>query len=83
MSEPAVLKLDAIVKTFHQGERALHILNGITAEVHAGEMVALVGPSGAGKSTLLHIAGLLERPDSGDVLIKGHAASRLDDGVEF
>jgi len=76
-----VLRLDKIVKTFHQGERALHILNGISAEVRAGELVALVGPSGAGKSTLLHIAGLLERADSGDVIIEGQAASQLDDGA--
>jgi lipoprotein-releasing system ATP-binding protein len=77
----AVLRLDMIVKTFHQGERPLHILNGISAEVCAGELVGLVGPSGAGKSTLLHIAGLLERADSGDVFIGGRAASRLDDGA--
>jgi lipoprotein-releasing system ATP-binding protein len=77
----AVLRLDKIVKTFHQGERPLHILNGISAEVRAGELVGLVGPSGAGKSTLLHIAGLLERADSGDVIIAGRAASQLDDGA--
>ncbi len=81
MSEQPVLKLDAIVKTFHQGERALHILNGISAEIRAGELVGLAGPSGAGKSTLLHIAGLLERADSGDVIIQGQAASKLDDGA--
>ncbi len=76
-----VLRLDKIVKTFHQGERPLHILNGISAEVRAGELVGLIGPSGAGKSTLLHIAGLLERADSGDVIIGGQAASQLDDGA--
>jgi lipoprotein-releasing system ATP-binding protein len=80
-AEQVVLRLDRIVKTFHQGERPLHILNGISAELHAGELVGLVGPSGAGKSTLLHIAGLLERADSGDVIIGGQAASRLDDGA--
>ncbi len=77
----AVLRLDNIVKTFRQGERPLHILNGISAEVRAGELVGLVGPSGAGKSTLLHIAGLLERADSGDVVIEGQVASQLDDGA--
>jgi len=77
----AVLRLDKIVKTFRQGGRALHILNGISCQVRPGELVGLVGPSGAGKSTLLHIAGLLERPDSGDVAIEGQAASKLDDGA--
>ena len=42
-------------------------------------MVALVAPSGAGKSTLLHIAGLLERPDAGDVILDGRACGRLSD----
>jgi lipoprotein-releasing system ATP-binding protein len=44
-----------------------------------GETVALVGPSGAGKSTLLHIAGLLERPDAGEVMIDGRACGRMSD----
>ena len=42
-------------------------------------MVALVGPSGSGKSTLLHIAGLLERPDRGEVRIAGQAVGKLSD----
>ncbi|MCB1504762.1 MAG: ABC transporter ATP-binding protein [Hyphomicrobiaceae bacterium] len=45
-----------------------------------GEAVALVGPSGAGKSTLLHIAGLLEQPDSGQVLVSGRDCAKMDDG---
>ena len=75
------LHLENIVKTFRQGGKALNILNGISAEIRPGELVGLVGPSGAGKSTLLHIAGLLERADSGEVAIQGQAASRLDDGA--
>ena len=78
---PTALRLEGIVKTFHQGEKALHVLNGVSYEVRAGELVGLVGPSGAGKSTLLHISGLLERADGGDVSIKGQAASSLDDGA--
>jgi len=47
--------------------------------MYPGELVALVAPSGAGKSTLLHIAGLLERPDGGDVEIAGRGTGRLSD----
>jgi lipoprotein-releasing system ATP-binding protein len=54
-------------------------LNGVDLVLRAGEIVALVGPSGAGKSTMLHIAGLLERPDGGAVLIGGEDCGSLSD----
>lgn len=75
----AVLELKGIERHFLQGEKKLTILRGLDFTVHAGEMVALVAPSGAGKSTLLHTAGLLERPDGGDVLLGGRACGRLSD----
>ncbi len=75
------LRLEAIDKTFHQGGKAIEVLHGVSLEVRPGELVALVGPSGSGKSTLLHIAGLLERPDAGEVVIGGQAASVLDDNA--
>jgi lipoprotein-releasing system ATP-binding protein len=74
-----VLRLDGLIRTFHQGERDIHVLNGATAILRAGEAVALVGPSGAGKSTLLHIAGLLETPDAGSVFVDGKDCAKLDD----
>jgi lipoprotein-releasing system ATP-binding protein len=55
------------------------VVLGASLSVAEGEMVALVAPSGAGKSTLLHIAGLLEHPDSGEVLIGGRGAAGLSD----
>ena len=55
------------------------MLNGIDLVLRPGEIVALVGPSGAGKSTMLHVAGLLERPDGGAVLIDGEDCGRLSD----
>lgn len=64
---------------FRQGSREIHVLAGATAALYPGEAVALVGPSGAGKSTLLHIAGLLEAPDAGAVIVNGHDCSKLSD----
>jgi len=78
MSE-AALSLDGIVRTFAQAGSDLHVLRGAAVDIAPGETVALVGPSGAGKSTLLHIAGLLERPDGGEVRIGGEACSGLSD----
>jgi lipoprotein-releasing system ATP-binding protein len=75
-----VLKLDGLKRSFRQGEREIHVLLDASTEIMPGEAVALVGPSGAGKSTLLHIAGLLETPDAGSVLVSGRDCSKLDDG---
>ncbi|MDP9196042.1 MAG: ABC transporter ATP-binding protein [Pseudomonadota bacterium] len=74
-----VLRLSGVVRTYEQAGTRLEILRGISLSVHAGELVALVGPSGSGKSTLLHVAGLLERPDGGDVLVHGQRAGTLSD----
>ena len=78
MSEPT-LALAGVERCFEQGTASLHVLRGATLSIAPGEVVALVGPSGAGKSTLLHIAGLLERPDSGEVRLGGEACGTLDD----
>lgn len=73
------LALHGIRRTFVQGERRLEVLHGVSLELRSGEIVALVGQSGSGKSTLLHIAGLLERPDEGDVVVDGRSAGKLGD----
>ena len=73
------LSLRGLRRTFHQGDATLDVLNGADLTIRAGEIVALVGPSGAGKSTLLQIAGLLERPDGGEVIIDGKNCARLSD----
>ncbi|MCT8974380.1 ABC transporter ATP-binding protein [Microbaculum marinisediminis] len=78
-SVPA-LALSGVERTYRQGDSALHVLRGIELEMKPGEIVGLVGPSGAGKSTLLHVAGLLERPDTGTVFISGVDTTRMDDG---
>jgi lipoprotein-releasing system ATP-binding protein len=80
MSEGAsALELQRVVRIFRQGGNTLNVLHGVDLSLRQGEVVALVGPSGAGKSTLLHIAGLLERPDSGEVVLDGAACGRLGD----
>lgn len=78
MAQP-VLELKGITRQYEQGERPLVILKDLDLTIMRGEMVALVAPSGTGKSTLLHTAGLLERPDGGDVTLNGRACGRLSD----
>lgn len=65
----SVLSLRNVSRTYRQGENALQVLHHLSLEIHPGELVALVGPSGCGKSTLLQIAGLLDVPDGGEVLV--------------
>jgi lipoprotein-releasing system ATP-binding protein len=74
-----VLSLRDIGRTFMQGGASLQVLRAASLQVERGEMVALVGPSGCGKSTLLHIAGLLERPDDGQIRLSGQEAGALSD----
>lgn len=68
----SMMELHGISKSYNQGKpNEINVLRGADLMVAAGEVVALVAPSGAGKSTLLHIAGLLDTPDNGQVLING------------
>src|SRR6185437_1917173 len=75
----ASLALRGVVRTYHQAGTPLPVLRGISFALNPGEIVALVGPSGAGKSTLLHVAGLLERPDGGEVLLAGRECGAMSD----
>ena len=76
MSEP-ILQATAVFKSYSLGKRRLEVLRGIDLTVQRGEFVALRGASGAGKSTLLHLAGGLDRPDSGTLLVAGTDLSTL------
>jgi lipoprotein-releasing system ATP-binding protein len=75
----AALRLDAVARVYREGEGRLEIFRDASAVLMPGEIVALVGPSGAGKSSLLHMAGLLEAPTAGDIVIGGKPASSLSD----
>jgi len=80
VAEPApVLRLIGVGRAYKTAAGPLVVLDDACLDVRPGEMVALVAPSGAGKSTLLHVAGLLERPDSGEVEIGGRATTRHDE----
>lgn len=74
-----VLSLRGIERRYKSGDGQLIVLDGADLDVAAGEIVGLVGPSGSGKSSLLHAAGLLERPNAGDVFIDGDDAWALNE----
>ena len=78
MADP-VLRLEAVERAYREADRRLDVLRGADLSLQPGEMVALVAPSGAGKSTLLHAAGLLERPDAGEVYLSGRPCGSLGD----
>jgi lipoprotein-releasing system ATP-binding protein len=78
--EPDTLALRGVRQSFPEaGGGRLRVIEDATVSIQRGEMVALIGPSGSGKSTLLHIAGLLEKPEAGEVWITGVAAHALND----
>ncbi len=76
-----VLSLTDIRRTYGEGAHAITVLEGAELQIDRGELVALVAPSGAGKSTLLHLAGLLERPNSGQLTIGGTECGALVDSA--
>lgn len=71
------LELFRINRRFKQGDDYLNVLDSISLSLTAGKLTALVGPSGSGKTTLLNIAGLLERPNNGEVWVNGKNVSKL------
>ena len=72
-----LLEMTEVQRHYMQGEQRVNVLRGASLALRAGELTALVGPSGCGKSTLLNIAGLLEKPTSGDVIVDGASTARL------
>jgi putative ABC transport system ATP-binding protein len=71
MSEPAIIEVNGLTKTYQVGDVPVHALRGVNLEIRKGEFVAIIGPSGSGKSTLFHILGGLTPPSTGVVRING------------
>ena len=76
---PPVLAIAGASRVYGSGPERLEIFRDLDLSVRRGEIVGLIGPSGSGKSSLLHIAGLLEKPDAGDVAIEGRSTGKLGD----
>jgi len=77
-TQPA-LHLSQVERRYPQGDTFLEVLRGAELAIWPGEIVALIAPSGTGKSTLLHVAGLLEKPDGGEVYVGGKPTSHMSD----
>ncbi|RKQ71640.1 lipoprotein-releasing system ATP-binding protein [Litorimonas taeanensis] len=74
-----ILSVRNLHRSYQSGPKTLTVLAGADIDIFPGEMVGLIGPSGSGKSTLLHAAGLLEKPNAGEVYINGRECLKLSD----
>jgi putative ABC transport system ATP-binding protein len=80
MASMPILSLQNVRKEYSTDGQPVRALDGVSLDVEAGQFVALVGRSGCGKSTLLNLAGAMDFPTSGSVLLDGVATSSLKDG---
>ncbi len=81
MNLKPALELRNVTRSYGAGETGLTVFRDQSLTIRAGEVVALIGQSGSGKSSLLHMAGLLERPSSGEVLIAGQNCTQMNDAA--
>jgi len=79
IEDAVLLRLKGMRKSFEQGGRTLTIFDGLDLKVDKGELLALVGQSGSGKSTLLQIAGLLDQPSAGQIVIDHQDLSQANE----
>jgi len=75
----AVIELRDVHKTYRLGQHVIPALRGVDLAVRRGELLALTGPSGSGKSTILNLAGLIDTPDSGQIVLGEQPVGELDD----
>jgi len=74
-----LLILKNISHIYNQDLQKIKVLNNVNVRISKGEIVSLIGPSGTGKSTLLNIAGLLEKPTLGTIILSGHDCTKLNE----
>lgn len=74
-----ILEFHNVKKDYHLGETIVHALRGVDLTIEKGEFAAILGASGSGKTTLLNLAGVIDDPTEGEVVIGGNAVSRLSD----
>jgi len=79
MTMTPFISLIDVHKSYRLGETQVHALRGASLDLHRGEFTALVGPSGSGKSTMLNMAGCIDQPDRGSVMLEGRDVSHLSD----
>ena len=79
MSAASVIELHAVHKTYRLGAHVVPALQGVDLAVQRGELLALTGPSGSGKSTILNLCGLIDTPDSGDIVLSGRSVLGLNE----
>ncbi|MBB4918642.1 ABC transporter ATP-binding protein [Streptosporangium saharense] len=80
MSSEPVLRLADVTRVHGDGPQAVRALRGVSLDVTAGELIAVMGPSGSGKSTLLNLAGGLDTPTSGEVAVEGTSLTGMRAG---
>ena len=74
-----VVEMHNVHKTYHLGQHVVHALQGVDLTVQRGELLALTGPSGSGKSTILNLCGLIDTPDSGEIVLDGRSVTGQDE----
>ena len=74
-----LLQVRGLTHSFLEGEVKVHALRGVSFNANQGEITSIIGPSGCGKSTLMYLLGLLDQPDSGEIIINNKSISKLSE----